>query len=868
MHTLLRPDRPIPAPIARLTGLRDADVAAAPRLAELAPALRETLADRTLIAHNAAFERHFLDRFELGCGTATRDLDTQDLLALTHPDAPDLRLATFTRQLLGVAEQHRALSDAIQTTQILSYIARRSLRGDPRYAAARNALERFAPQSRWRSLLDGAAPRATPVSRDFVPIGVGDGPREDPVPCDEAAIAAVLRDRERGRRHFGESYRVREAQVELAVAVLRALREGRVLVLEGGTGVGKSLAYLAASLPFALAGEDEKGREEGETGRRPIVLSTRTKLLQDQLLEKDIPAAARFLGYPDLRAISIKGRANYACARRLAATLAGGLEPRMFAQERMAFAVLESSAALRPHGEIASLPGAWTRRFPILAGLLRRAVSTRAEDCESAACATHRDCPLGRRRRALGAADLVVANHDLLLRWPADYPDFAYAIVDEAHELPPVADEIYALSVEPDLVLERFDAVFGRPPTGVSPGGASRGSPRRTARRDTVALRRALHGDLVALGRALGPLAGNFGEAHIPGLPAVERGPYPSLRTAAESAAERLESALALAERSAADAAPQRPLDDLRAAAATLRLAFGGEEATVTSFERVAAPWDRWRLSVRPVSPGPTFRDHFTAQLRSWVAVSASLLIGGSGRAALGELELDAEQRRRPRTVSIPSPFPYPELMRCVVLRETGDLVERTAAAVERIAVLLDGRTLALFTSLQRMREVADRIAFPLRERGIDVITPRRASDDPGALIERFRRGSAVLLGARKFWQGVDLPGDVLQAVVIEKLPFEVPTELRRRREDNLRQAGGDPFAELTVGKMLLNLKQMVGRLIRSEDDRGIVILVDAPAGRRYLARLDEALPPGCAPQRVGLDDLEDVLAEVGLPRP
>src|SRR5690606_18552118 len=136
-------------------------------------------------------------------------------------------------------------------------------------------------------------------------------------------------------------------------------------------------------------------------------------------------------------------------------------------------------------------------------------------------------------------------------------------------------------------------------------------------------------------------------------------------------------------------------------------------------------------------------------------------------------------------------------------------------------------------------------LAERLRADGIEVLAPRRAADDPNALLERFAEGGAVLLGARRFWQGLDLPGEQLQAVVIEKLPFEVPTELRRRRELRLKRAGIDAFERYTLGRMLLNLKQMIGRLIRSEDDRGVVVLVEGRTDRRYFARLDEALPPG-----------------------
>jgi ATP-dependent DNA helicase DinG len=198
------------------------------------------------------------------------------------------------------------------------------------------------------------------------------------------------------------------------------------------------------------------------------------------------------------------------------------------------------------------------------------------------------------------------------------------------------------------------------------------------------------------------------------------------------------------------------------------------------------------------------FHERFADRLESLTCVSASLFVGGDSFAALGELELDgpagASGLLRARRVSVESPFPYPQHMRVVALDPGGDLVEETAEVLARLARLLGGRTLGLFTSLRRMRDAGELLAERLRGEGFDVLSPRRAADDPAALVERFARAGAsgVLLGARTFWQGLDIPGPALQAVVIEKLPFEVPTELRKRREARLRAAGEDAFTRYT----------------------------------------------------------------------
>ncbi len=285
LRGLVRPHKPLPSEIKRLTGLRDRDVVDAKRLEEVRYRVAEALEGRVLIAHNAEFERSFLARFVSPEIKNAVFLDPQDLVALTHPDAPDLRLATFTRMLLDREERHRALDDAKDTARVLAAIASGAAGGEERYRVARTALDRYVPESPWLQLLRGPLTTDEGVAPDqFIPIAASS---HEPVAFDEDAIAEVLADEARGRAYF-PGYRVRTEQIELARHFVRNLAQGGSLLLEGGTGVGKSLAYLAAAIPFA--------RERRSRGLRgPVVISTRTKLLQDQLLRKDIAAAARFL---------------------------------------------------------------------------------------------------------------------------------------------------------------------------------------------------------------------------------------------------------------------------------------------------------------------------------------------------------------------------------------------------------------------------------------------------------------------------------------------------------------------------------------------------------------------------------------------
>ena len=863
-----------PAAAAERIGLTTDDLASAPAIEDAAPHLRDALKGRRLVVHDEGAVRPFLAREISPALARAACLDTRDLVSLAHPDVRDSSFDALTLRVLERPARPRAGEAAVDLLAEQGRVAESA--AARRYRVAARALRRFVPGSPWLALLSAPHSADDHDEPQFLAIGESDEP---PVPFDADAIAAVLLDEARGRRHF-PGYRARAEQVELMRGFHRNLAGGGTLLLEGGTGVGKSLAYLAAAIPFVMA-----RAAEGE--RDPVVVSTRTKLLQDQLLENDIAAAARMLGHADLRALSIKGRANYVCEKRLQETLARGGDGELLEEDRLAFATLLGCARNRSAGEVGALPASLLSRHPLLRDLVRGSVAQRAEQCSREECAHRKRCPFGQRRAALAKAHLVVANHDLLLRWPPDYPRVGHVIADEGHELAGVADDVYSQVVRPEELMERIDEVFGVSPAanGAEPAAALLPRKQRLEAQKTVRdTRRELALDLGTIGRTVSARAGEYGEVE---LPEAADALFPAAAQAADAAAGRLESLARLADELDAraewsfDEAPtavgdgptavQRNASALRESAEALRTAFGADAAeVVAAFDRLVVPYDRWLLALRPVSPAGSFHRQFLEGRDSFAAVSASLFVGGDAFAALGELELEERTAFGVDRLSVASPFDYASNMRIAALPDPqgpDELVPRTAEAIALLARRLGGRTLGLFTSLRRMREVAERLEVELARDGIEVLWPQRAAADPAGLVRRFRGapGGAVLLGARTFWQGVDIPGDDLQAVVIEKLPFEVPTELRRRREARIRDLGVNAFERYRLGKMLLHLKQMAGRLIRGESDRGIVVIVEPRGSRGYSRRLGDAFPAGTEVHWIGPGELVELATEVQL---
>ena len=637
-------------------------------------------------------------------------------------------------------------------------------------------------------------------------------------------------------------YQPRVQQLEMAQAVAATLADYSVLVCEAGTGTGKTLAYL---VPAVLSG-----------GK--IIISTGTRNLQDQLFHRDLPLVLQALGI-QVKAALLKGRANYLCLQRLReVTLSGqSLDGALEAD----LAEIRTWAGLTRHGDTAELTS-----IPEDAPVWRHATST-ADNCYGQECPAIADCHVLKARRRAIESDVLVVNHhlffaDMVLRQEGFgelLPGADAVILDEAHQLPDIATRFFGTSISSTQLI-----------------GLARDA--ETAYRIEAGDQPALPAAAGALRRAVQAFTGRL-DSRESRVTWEELALRPGIKEAVEALNGALEALrvvlVQLAERGSLLDACQRRCDLHRARFAALARDPDPKGAPADS-EWPGSDWGDtsppdyeqtvpevrwlerqargfvWHASPLEVSSQMAERIH--GQRCAWIMTSATLAVGGrldhfSARIGAGEA----------RHQVWGSPFDFERQALCYLPPGLPDprSADYSNALLETICQVLaisEGRAFVLFTSHAAMEMAASRLRtrleFPLFVQG----------DAPRSeLLEQFRStANAVLLGTHSFWEGVDVRGDALSCVIIDKLPFAPPSDpVLRARLERLRAQGREPFREHQLPQAVLTLKQGVGRLIRDTEDRGVVVLCDPRvAGKGYGKVFIKSLPP--MPITRDLDDLID----------
>ena len=606
-------------------------------------------------------------------------------------------------------------------------------------------------------------------------------------------------------------FRLRAQQVEMAERIAAAIAARQVFIAEAGTGTGKTFAYLVPAL---------------SSGGK-VIVSTGTKTLQDQLFNKDLPLVRAALAAP-VQVALLKGRANYVCHYHLRQALAEGrfhsrVEVDHLARIQRFFKQSRSGDKAECH-DVPEQSPVW------------QAVTSTRDNCLGQDCPDHKECHVLAARRQAMEADLVVVNHhlffaDVMLRdegMAELLPACNTVIFDEAHQLPEVATLFFGESVSTGQVLD------------LARDTRSEGLAAARDCRDLHARLPTLEKAAKDLRLAVGVEGGRFSAAQLEDQPAF----LPALDALLTQLAELAAVLETQAQRSEGlEKCWQRTLA-VHERLVAWRQAGAGEAELVRWGEAFA---QSLQLNRTPLSVAEIFQKQMGGHARAWIFTSATLAVQGTFGHYQGELGLAEAE-----TGCWESPFDY---ARQAILYAPQGLPEPndwgySDAVVDAAWPVLEacgGGAFFLCTSLRAMRRTHELLTQYLEERGLALPIFLQGESGKNELLERFRRaGNGILVGSQSFWEGVDVRGEALSLVVIDKLPFAPPDDpVLAARIEAMRKAGRNPFVDYQLPRAVINVKQGAGRLIRTEADRGVLMicdprLIDKPYGKRVW----RSLPP------------------------
>lgn len=885
--TLVNPQRTIPLRVQQITGIRDADVADAPTLAEVAPELLAFVRNdvTALVAHNAGFDIGFLRA--AGLQFHRPALDTFELATIVLPSMASYSLGELCLQLdIPLVDAHRAADDAEATAQlfmrlqqqlhqlpepVLQLLATTSPTVDwPLRFLFEDALEqapstqprRFASAPIWRTP-EKQHPPALP--REPLPVNAVSPTLIDHFFASDGPLAA----------QFGSEFETRPGQLAMAHQVLQALNEGEHLLIEAGTGTGKSLAYLLPAACWSVANQQR------------VVIATNTLTLQDQLLHKELPQLHALLAAAEVehpRVALLKGRSNYLCTRRLHTWRTSH---RLNASELTFLAKVLVWLTMTTTGDMSELLLASPSDRLLWLRICSDGAVCSPERCGEQIRLDQYGLPSGdfflQARAQAEGAHLLVVNHALLLADLAAggrvLPAYDHLIVDEAHHLEEVATDQLTVRIEWRWLHTLLLRLSGEEDLGAALVVQARqqGQLGLIAELQMISAqveptRRALHNFAEHLQRLVSSLDKTRRESNYAQRVALDsrlrsQPQWSQLEVEWEEASttlrflveqlgevvEQLEQAQWwLTEPTATVFGELRSLfEELQAQLTELDqiiFAPAGQSGLVQWLE-VTEHGETVNLAAAPLYVNTVIDEGLVQRRRSAIFTSATL------RTATG---FDFIRERlglwEAKTSLVDSPFDYRTntlLLLPTNLPAPNHPAYQVAAeqAIIDAALAAGGRTLALFTSHAQLRTTAEAIRARLDQAGITVLQHGMGSRN--RLLREFRQTErAVLLGTRSFWEGIDLPGDELQCLLILRLPFAVPSDpLVSARTADL----DDAFQTYTLPDAVLRFRQGFGRLIRRASDRGVVVVLDNRVWTRDYGRAFLEALPSCTVYRGSL---------------
>ena len=875
-QTLVNPGKPIPSEITHLTGIDDDDVADAPRMHTLLPRLRAFFGESTIVCHNVGFDVGFMQTHGLLADNAA--LDTFALASILLPSAPRYNLGSLAAQMgVSLKNAHRAYDDA-QATGRLYWQFWRKLCGLPSGLLSEiiqlssgidwelRGVFQEALQESLRNA-DSTHARQQPFAAETIfgeseiagqPLDIGDASR---YPLSLETISQVFSEHGAlAAQH--DSFELRTQQIGMAREVAGALNSGQQLLIEAGTGTGKSLAYLVPAAVWALQNDNR------------VTIATNTINLQEQLLQKDIPLTRRVVG-AGLRAALMKGRNNYLCPRRLTTLRRRKPTNNDELQTLAKILVWLHEGGAGDRGGL-TLRGrdwqVWSR------------LSAQDEGCTWTRCATEMAgvCPFHRARKQAEAAHIVITNHALLVADAAvenrALPAYHNLIVDEAHHLEDAITSGMSRQIDQRKLMGRLNDIgkclnlfLGDSRSSFPPDAASKLGGFVGAISQAIAeMRLHVRGYFRAL---FDYLQSQKSDRHY-GMRLLQKhrdsGSFVSVQSAWQQLASYLLALTAALERlvNALPRYAQYGLPDFAEYRSEIRghwryIAELHEQLEHFTSEpdsnavyglKAGERADTLQISISPLHVGPMMDEYLSQRLESIVLTSATLRTQDHFEHIKERLFVENY-----RELALGSPFDYRSSTLLFVPDDMPEPGKRTGyqRMVERgiieLATALNGRVMVLFTSYAQLRETALHVAPRLKLGNIEVFD-QSFGGSREVLLESFKRADrAVLMGVRSFWEGIDIPGDDLSALVIARLPFAVPSEpIFAARAETYSNS----FQQYAVPDAILRFRQGFGRLIRSRRDRGIVAIFDSRViSKNYGASFLESLPD-CTVQFGALDKL------------
>jgi len=864
-QTLVRPTRRLRPQTQDLTGITQEMVDDAPRPAEALRSFRRFVGNRPLMAHNG----HGYDFVRLDDAgeqiPGHQRLDTLELAHIVFPRAgkgivsnidggipPNGRsLDELARHFFGEQPRsaHRALGDAVLLHRVLLRLVEAMEEDSPMRRLQRWVLHSgghpwaaFLPPQSERVPLESVVPLAEPLQ-----------PRPPTGRFDAGAVAEMFQD---GGTLMGQSREPREQQAEMAGAIAKTLEEGGRRLIEAPTGTGKTLAYLAPAIAY------------GRAAQQPVVVAPHSKVLQDQVM-LTLEELQEDLG--PLTYVLLKGMANYISLDSLDGELdilaagsgpAGeGLpEPSFAHSETMALAICCGWVAQTRTGDWDDLrTGAIDKRLPELRRLRRQLSVAEAPGGPARSPLDHRDF-FRRARDLFPCADVAVLNHALLVTWD-NWLDYSkHLILDEAHNLEDAATDALSAEVSQHDVAELCDAVWNPSLRSGAVASLARAAQRPIGTEPLAAIRQATEEVRSAAAR-FGPAlvhylrirTGARQEDSYPVSYRIKRGVdtrHPDYEQPVLGTGRHLQDALfKLADafnnvnlpeelapgyrRDRLEARISRLGEQARDAAQVIRQVLRATEPeewiAIGGIHHTRDGW-KWELKRTPVSVVGCLSSLWES-LDAAALTSATLRVGGSFAYMLDSLGLGSA-----KTILLDSPFAWLAENHMVLRtdylpaprsRLMEEFTTSAASEIPRLLTLTGGRSLVLMAARARMEFVRDHARPVLDSEQIPLLA--QGDDTAPALVERMRAERATsLIALRSFWEGVDIPGEALSLLVVEKIPFDSAADpIVGARTEAMERRGKDPFADYIVPKAAIRFAQGAGRLIRTERDRGVTVVLD-----------------------------------------